>query len=88
MQTHKTKDLSALARADWIKTVAHVPTEFNLLQDSQDIHACLEHVGMLDRLSDAGCLFALAADGEMLAVYLCERSVPVLTYRVERIYPQ
>jgi hypothetical protein len=68
-----------------IKTVADIPDSFTLVQDSQDVQATLDYIGKLDRLPDAGCLFAEVLDGDYGDVYLCERYIPFLTATLEKI---
>ncbi len=66
-------------------TVADIPEHFQLVSNSQDIHATLESIGKLDQLDDCGCLFVEVGEGEYLSVYECTHSVPLLTYPVYRL---
>jgi hypothetical protein len=81
-------DTEATAILDEALPVSHVrdlSQDFQLVSDSQHIRATLEHIGRLDELGNTGCLFVQLGEGEYLAVYQCERSIPALDARVWRL---
>lgn len=68
-----------------IYKVSDIPDEYTLVQNSQDITACLEDIGRLDIQDDVGCLFVEILDGEYGSAYYCEGSVPWLNKNVYQI---
>ncbi len=68
-----------------VERISDIPEHFELVQDSQDIHATLESTGLLNYESETGCLFVEVLDGDYGDIYMCTRSVPVLTHRVYKL---
>lgn len=60
------------------KTVAQIPIEFQLITDSQDIHATLDHIDKLDLIDDIGFLFVSVSNGDYDGIFAGGRSVPLL----------
>jgi hypothetical protein len=69
-----------------IQTVSDIPENFALLSDSQDIQACLDHIGASNRAHEFGCLFAEILEADYGRVYGCETAVPRLGAMVEQIH--
>lgn len=66
--------------------VKDVPESFVLLQDSQEVKAVLERLGVeAERASSYGCLFVRIEDGDYEEVYALEGFVPYLKLPVERL---
>jgi hypothetical protein len=55
--------------------------DLTLVQDSQDIVALYEHIGM----HDYGCYFVKINEGEYTEVYGCDTFAPYLTSNLDRI---
>lgn len=58
------------------KLVMQLDDAYDLVTDSQEIKAVLEHIGRLDMLNDVGALFVCVGDADYTAVYYTESSVP------------
>lgn len=59
-----------------IDFVSDIPSEYELVTDSQDIKAIGESTW--HDYSDYGCLFVLIENGEYASIYGCESNVPRL----------
>lgn len=68
---------------DPIQTVADIPDDYTLVQDSQDLQAITESTGI--DLSDYGCLFVLAVDGDYSAIYGCSTYIPYMDRSVDKL---
>jgi Domain of unknown function (DUF6839) len=67
------------------RKVKDLGEQFQLIQDSQDIHATLESIGKLEEFDFTGCLFAEVRDGDYGNVYLCPTFIPYLESPVRKL---
>lgn len=84
-QTIKVNTMQNTKEKKRIETVADIPDDFQLIQDSQDIHSVLESIGSLNYESETGSLFVKTGEGEFEAVYMTTGFVPFLTARVYQL---
>ena len=66
--------------------IKDISKDFHLVQNSQDVKACLESIGRMDLLLNIGCLFVQAIDGDIVHVYYSEGFVPYLTNKAYLIH--
>lgn len=59
-----------------IKTVGDIPSEYQLITDSQDIKAIEESTGIKGLRERYGCLFVTTDEGEYTSIYGCVSYVP------------
>ena len=65
--------------------VKDIPSEYQLLQNSQDIQAVSDSIGK--DLSDYGCLFVRVENGDYTGVIGCYSFTPYLQSIVDQVTP-
>lgn len=72
-------------------TVADLPSDYELITNSQDIQAWFDTIGYVDNYGDAGALFVSFDDPdggpEGYRVFICEDSVPRNNSDIWELYP-